>query len=188
MQHLKVSGSVRHIYLYAIRRLKFNHELQFIHTFFLLFLPFTMIVNDRRTVLQIRWEVAKEQSHSVHKQLYSGTHRVLTFKATKQMCTELGRIFLYHETLHFFRIDLHVNTIAQVHLVPIEPLISVAICKQGREITRTLPLCFPLTWFIILVQLINLFRVISTTKFNAQFSLFIKNMFVTLLSSTCFEH
>ena len=31
-------------------------------------------------------------------------------------------------------------------------------------------------------------RIISSTNFNAQFSLFIKNMFVTLLSSTCFEH
>ena len=30
--------------------------------------------------------------------------------------------------------------------------------------------------------------VISLTNFNAQFSLFINNMFVTLLSSTCFEH
>ena len=28
----------------------------------------------------------------------------------------------------------------------------------------------------------------SSTNFNAQFSLFINNMFVTLLSSTCFEH
>ena len=31
-------------------------------------------------------------------------------------------------------------------------------------------------------------RIILSTKFNAQFSLFINNMFVTLLSSTCFEH
>ena len=31
-------------------------------------------------------------------------------------------------------------------------------------------------------------RLISSTNFNAQFSLFINNMFVTLLSSTCFEH
>ena len=31
-------------------------------------------------------------------------------------------------------------------------------------------------------------RIISSTNFNAQFSLFINNMFVTLLSSTCFEH
>jgi len=30
-------------------------------------------------------------------------------------------------------------------------------------------------------------RIISSTNFNAQFSLFINNMFVTLLSSTCFE-
>ena len=30
--------------------------------------------------------------------------------------------------------------------------------------------------------------VISSTNFNAQFSLFINNMFVTLLSSTRFEH
>ena len=30
--------------------------------------------------------------------------------------------------------------------------------------------------------------VISSTNFNAQFSLFINNMFFTLLSSTCFEH
>jgi len=29
---------------------------------------------------------------------------------------------------------------------------------------------------------------IECTNFNAQFSLFINNMFVTLLSSTCFEH
>ena len=29
---------------------------------------------------------------------------------------------------------------------------------------------------------------ISSTNFNAQFSLFINNMFVTLLSTTCFEH
>ena len=29
---------------------------------------------------------------------------------------------------------------------------------------------------------------ISSTNFSAQFSLFINNMFVTLLSSTCFEH
>ena len=32
------------------------------------------------------------------------------------------------------------------------------------------------------------YRIISSTNFNAQFSLFINNMFVTLLSSTCFEH
>ena len=31
------------------------------------------------------------------------------------------------------------------------------------------------------------YRIISLTNFNAQFSLFINNMFVTLLSSTCFE-
>ena len=31
-------------------------------------------------------------------------------------------------------------------------------------------------------------RIISSTNFNAQFSLFINNMFVTLLSSTWFEH
>ena len=28
----------------------------------------------------------------------------------------------------------------------------------------------------------------SSTNFNAQFSLFINNMFFKLLSSTCFEH
>ena len=32
-----------------------------------------------------------------------------------------------------------------------------------------------------------LYRIISSTKFNAQFSLFVNNTFVTLLSSTCFE-
>ena len=32
------------------------------------------------------------------------------------------------------------------------------------------------------------YRIISSTNFNAKFSLFINNMFVTLLSSTCFEH
>ena len=31
-------------------------------------------------------------------------------------------------------------------------------------------------------------QITSSTNFNAQFSLFIDNMFVTLLSSTCFEH
>ena len=31
-------------------------------------------------------------------------------------------------------------------------------------------------------------RLIESGLFNAQFSLFINNMFVTLLSSTCFEH
>ena len=31
-------------------------------------------------------------------------------------------------------------------------------------------------------------RIISSTNFNAEFSLFINNTFVTLLSSTCFEH
>ena len=41
---------------------------------------------------------------------------------------------------------------------------------------------------IIRVLLGFLTRVISSTNFNAQFSLFIYNMFVTLLSSTCFEH
>ena len=35
---------------------------------------------------------------------------------------------------------------------------------------------------------IIVYRIISSTNFNAQFSLFINNMFVTLLSSTCFEH
>ena len=30
--------------------------------------------------------------------------------------------------------------------------------------------------------------IISSTNFNAQFSLFVNNMFVTLLSPTCFEH
>ena len=34
----------------------------------------------------------------------------------------------------------------------------------------------------------NVYRIISSTTFNAQFSLFINNMFVTLLSSTYFEH
>jgi len=33
-----------------------------------------------------------------------------------------------------------------------------------------------------------IFRFILLTNFNAQFSLFINNTFVTLLSSTCFEH
>jgi len=32
------------------------------------------------------------------------------------------------------------------------------------------------------------YRIISSTNFNAQFSLFIYNMFVTLLFSTCFVH
>jgi len=39
-----------------------------------------------------------------------------------------------------------------------------------------------------LVQDILCSRIISSTNFNAQFSLFINNMFVTLLSTTCFEH
>ena len=30
--------------------------------------------------------------------------------------------------------------------------------------------------------------IISSTNFNAQFSLFFKNMFVAVLSATCFEH
>ena len=34
----------------------------------------------------------------------------------------------------------------------------------------------------------NEFRIISSTKFNAQFSLLTNNTFVTLLSSTCFDH
>ena len=34
----------------------------------------------------------------------------------------------------------------------------------------------------------KLIRIISATNFNAQFSVFVNNMFVTLLSSTCFEH
>ena len=33
-----------------------------------------------------------------------------------------------------------------------------------------------------------LYCIISSTNFNAQFSLFVNNMFVTLLSSTCLEH
>lgn len=45
------------------------------------------------------------------------------------MYTELGSIFLYHETLLFFCIDLHVNIIAQVHPVPMEPISYVALCK-----------------------------------------------------------
>jgi len=53
----------------------------------------------------------------------------MTFKNTIQMYTELGSIFLYHETLRFFSIDLHVNIIAQEHLVPIEPISYVALCK-----------------------------------------------------------
>ena len=31
-------------------------------------------------------------------------------------------------------------------------------------------------------------RIISSTNFNAQFSLFVNNMFVTLFSSTCFDN
>jgi len=31
-------------------------------------------------------------------------------------------------------------------------------------------------------------NILQATNFNVQFSLFINNMFVTLLSSTCFEH
>jgi len=34
----------------------------------------------------------------------------------------------------------------------------------------------------------NFVGIISLTNFNAQFSIFINNMFVTLLPSTCFEH
>ena len=37
-------------------------------------------------------------------------------------------------------------------------------------------------------QKIENVKTISSTNFNAQFSLFINNTFVTLLSSTCFEH
>ena len=39
----------------------------------------------------------------------------------------------------------------------------------------------------VTLQHTHIFRIISSTNFNAQF-LFINNMFVTLLSSTCFEH
>ena len=44
--------------------------------------------------------------------------------------------------------------------------------------------CYMLFHLIYSITLI----IISSTNFNAQFSLFINNMFVTLLSSTCFEH
>ena len=43
--------------------------------------------------------------------------------------------------------------------------------------------------FYVFISTYNsLHRIISSTNLNAQFSLFINNMFVTLLSSTCFEH
>ena len=40
----------------------------------------------------------------------------------------------------------------------------------------------------VIIKPFNTIRIISSTNFNAQFSLLISNMFVTLLSSTCFEH
>ena len=40
----------------------------------------------------------------------------------------------------------------------------------------------------LLLNIRQVIRIISLTNFNAQFSLYINNMFVTLLSSTCFEH
>ena len=61
--------------------------------------------------------------------LYDRPHRALTFKNTIQMYTQLGSIFLYHGTLRFFCIDLHVNIVAQIHLVPIEPTNCVVLCK-----------------------------------------------------------
>ena len=52
---------------------------------------------------------------------------------------------------------------------------------------RQQPCCHRLTWCHIADKLL-LHRIISSTNFNVQFSLFINNMFVTLLSLTCFEH
>ena len=43
-------------------------------------------------------------------------------------------------------------------------------------------------FFYVFSDRASWYRIISSTNFNAQFSLFINNMFVTLLSSTCFEH
>ena len=40
----------------------------------------------------------------------------------------------------------------------------------------------------VVTEQISKERIISSTNFNAQFSLFINNKFSTLLSSTCFEH
>ena len=48
--------------------------------------------------------------------------------------------------------------------------------------------CKHSTAFWCLFDRASWYRIISSTNFNAQFSLFINNMFVTLLSSTCFEH
>ena len=44
------------------------------------------------------------------------------------------------------------------------------------------------TCYINKVRELYIRGIISSTNFNEQFSLFINNMFVTLLSSTCFEH
>ena len=60
-----------------------------------------------------------------------------------------------------------------------------------RQYTQTALLCFHGSSDVRCrwkgeVKIMQSFRIISSTNFDAQFSLFINNMFVTLLFSTCF--
>ena len=69
-----------------------------------------------------------------------------------------------------------------------EPTILVSEGPQTYALDHAAAGIGPFAVANIKPQLFNCLTKVNTTKFNAQFSLFINNMFVTLLSSTCFEH
>ena len=85
----------------------------------------------------------------------------------------------------------HENS-ARICVIPIKTSLAN---QQDRQCTynvtkRYVTITKEMHNFVINLFLLNhpLHRIISSTNFNAQFSLFINNMSVTLLSSTCFEH
>ena len=67
-------------------------------------------------------------------------------------------------------------------------LIDVAIPGDRNVIKREAEKILKYKDLIIEFDVFLTVHHISSTNFNAQFSLVINNMFVTLLSSTCFEH
>ena len=87
-----------------------------------------------------------------------------------------------------------ISTQISIHWVPIFLLLWFK--RQSHEGDHSLPcveaknacsiICTTKYTFMDFVKRLDI--LITSTNFNAKFSLFINNMFVTLLSSTCFEH
>jgi len=79
---------------------------------------------------------------------------------------------------------------------PRQPVTSITLLRKPQKLTKNLLftfICTNSTWQWIInmghqeshFRLKHYWTIISSTNFNAQFSLFINNMFVILLSSTC---